>query len=545
MIRFSFILTVIAYISIYTCFAFGVEKVPKGGTIEGEVIDATQEQTPIEGVEVKITSNIDAKNYTTLTNAKGEFKITGLPAGRYTISISKKGYNPRSRRQEIFAAGDKVFERIKMRKKDDIEKRMYEGLLQHVAEDIGKRYKLNGTIVEALRKSILEAFNNVMEQENQELKDFAPIEDYAGTALIIAMLSKPDYKSTFAKYLTEKQIQDYINYTKARKHNVQKASIQLITAFLDQELNLSDNQRENFTKLMLDSQNGKSGTSFTKSIMAAGFRKAVVNLLQNDLKIPMNSILSQTQYKIWQILVNMQDDHRKLVSVELSEMPSENTAKNDRTNENPTNSPTWILAEAILMTHIEQLGALNESASKRLEIVTKGVIQQYIEMEIPDINDNFEFISKLGSLAQAVMLQNIPHKQALENLESVKKELWGENNMNDQWKRTELNMIANHPLFQQAIKDVLSEDVYLLYKARQTKREKFRALTIQNFTEAYWDMILLFNNTQRNKLKKITAHMTLPSLSSEGLQVMFLEYFIWMDNKILNPWQKNALKAGR
>ncbi len=542
--RCSIVLIAIICIGISACVALAEDNAAKGGTIRGEVIEATKDLNPIEGVTVKIVSS-DGKEWTVKTDAKGKYEFTGLTAGRYTISISKKGYHPRSGKQKIVVPGGEIFDRFKMLKKGDFENRVYQCILQHVAEDIGKRYKLDETIVETLQESILEAFNTVMEQGDQELKDFGPINDYVSAAFIVAMLSKPDFKVTFTKYLTEKQLQDYINYTNARKRNLQKANIQLIIAFVDQKLNLTVSQRENFAKLMLDSPSGKYGVSFIGMLMGVSFRKRVVNLLQNELKIPMDTILNQTQYRIWQILVDMQDDHKELLAIEFSEVPSENTTEKDWTNESPYNSQTWILAEAILKSHIEQLGTFNEKASKRLEIVIKGVSQQYIELELPDFDDNSEFLSKIGFFAQKFMLQNISHEQALENLESLKKELWGESDKNEQWKATELNMITSHPLFQQAIKDVLSENAYFLYKARQTEREKFRANTLQNFLVAYWDIIFLFNDLQLNKLKRITTHLTLPSLSNEGLQVMFLEYLIWMDDQILNPWQKSALKGGR
>ncbi|MCY4400962.1 MAG: carboxypeptidase-like regulatory domain-containing protein [Candidatus Poribacteria bacterium] len=91
-----------------------------GATIRGEIIDTTPEQNPIEGVTVKIVSSSDGREYTVTTNKDGAYEKTGLPAGRYTISFSKAGYGDRIGRSKVVAAGGEIFDRVKMRKKDNI-----------------------------------------------------------------------------------------------------------------------------------------------------------------------------------------------------------------------------------------------------------------------------------------------------------------------------------------------------------------------------------------------------------------------------------------
>lgn len=88
-------------------------------TIKGEVLEATPEPKPIPGVTVSIVGT-DGKVYTAQTNDKGEYIRTGLPAGRYTISLSKDGYGDRVGKSIVVAAGGELFQRYKMRKKDTI-----------------------------------------------------------------------------------------------------------------------------------------------------------------------------------------------------------------------------------------------------------------------------------------------------------------------------------------------------------------------------------------------------------------------------------------
>ena len=63
-----------------------------GGTVRGEIVNVPYE-FPIDGVRVVLQSE-DGKEYTTTTNY-GDYTFTGIPAGRYLISISKKGYHDR------------------------------------------------------------------------------------------------------------------------------------------------------------------------------------------------------------------------------------------------------------------------------------------------------------------------------------------------------------------------------------------------------------------------------------------------------------------
>ena len=90
-----------------------------GATIKGEIIDTSTEQKPIEGVTVKIVS-VEGQEYIVTTDKEGAYEKTGLPAGRYTISVSKEGYGDRIGKSKVVAAGGEIFDRIKMREKDNI-----------------------------------------------------------------------------------------------------------------------------------------------------------------------------------------------------------------------------------------------------------------------------------------------------------------------------------------------------------------------------------------------------------------------------------------
>ncbi len=542
MTRFIYLLIAIVYISISTCIVSAEENAVNGATIRIKVIDTTHSQNPIEGAEIKIVDK-NKKEITVKTDANGEHKRTGLPAGRYFINISKKGYEPRNRKPVTVINGNDHFYEIKLRQKDDTEIRFTKDLLQHVAESIGKRYNLKASTVKTLHKSIFEALDTVLEQENGEVRDFAQVEEYASISLILTMLSHPDCKAAFAKYLTETQLQDYINFTKARQQQVRQAFVDIITAFLDQALSLTGDQRKNIVKLLLDTISDKQDLNFM-NIMNGPLPKEVSDLLHNKLHISLDSVLNQTQSKIWEVMIDFYDG-KDLVGIETFEVLSENADEKDEIYKVPPKSQKWILAETILTAHTEQLGTLNESASKRLKLATKGVIQQYLEAQIPGIDEHFKFSAELGAIMQAFMFQNITREQAAEKLEVMKKELWDKRGTNERWDKIELHQITYHPLYQQAIKDVLSEDAYLQYRARQTERENFRIQASRNLALVFIDMIVLLNEAQQQQIKMITAQLIIPSLNHKGLQMMFAELFIRMDDEILSPWQQSVFKGGR
>ncbi len=89
-------------------------------TIKGEVVDTSTDLNPIEGVTVTIVRGIDEQEFTTTTDKDGAYSMTDLDPGRYTISYTKEGYGKRVGKSKVLAPGGEIFDRTKMRKKDNI-----------------------------------------------------------------------------------------------------------------------------------------------------------------------------------------------------------------------------------------------------------------------------------------------------------------------------------------------------------------------------------------------------------------------------------------
>ena len=119
MTRFSFVLALIACVGMSVSTVFAQDAAINGGTVRGQIVDTTDKQNPIEGVEVKIV-NVEGKEFTTTTDANGDYVRAGLPAGRYLISIYKDGYGDRLGRPVTVVNGGDHFMPLKMTEKSGI-----------------------------------------------------------------------------------------------------------------------------------------------------------------------------------------------------------------------------------------------------------------------------------------------------------------------------------------------------------------------------------------------------------------------------------------
>jgi hypothetical protein len=91
----------------------------QGGTVRGQIVDTTETQNPIEGVTVVIVA-VDGTEFTTTTDTNGDYEHSGIPAGRYLISIYKDGYADRMGKPVTVVNGGDHFVPLKMTKKDNI-----------------------------------------------------------------------------------------------------------------------------------------------------------------------------------------------------------------------------------------------------------------------------------------------------------------------------------------------------------------------------------------------------------------------------------------
>ena len=518
MTRFSFVLVIVtACVSMFAVIGFAQNQAANGGTLRGTITDTTQAQNPIEGVTVKIITQ-DGKEWTTTTDANGEYKRANLPAGRYLISIFRRGYLERHGRPVTVVNGGDHFVPLRMAKKSNTEKQWTEGLIRHVAENIGERYNLKEPVVEALRQSILGAFNTVLEQMNRDVSEFATIGQEGSIGLLTGLLSHPDCRAAFARHLTETQLQDYIDFIKTLRQRDQQVVAQRITAWLDKELSLTTDQRKKVEQLILDTTENES-FPVAISILEIDLRETV-NLAHKRLEISLDGILSQAQSKIWQNLVNT----------------------NWRTKSNGVipsvlESQVWQLAEAKLERHTELLGPLDENASRHLAVATKGVLQQHFEARDKEAETMFHKVEAV--LMRLVEAGEMKREHATDELNDMRRELGNEKGM---IRRQLPNIdITKNPLYQQAIKDVLSKEAFRQYTEIQAERESFHLQVLRRLAVTSLSTQLILDGAQRQQLEATAAELTVDLLNVNATSHLFYQLLQRVDDKKLSPWQQEMV----
>ena len=588
MTRLRFVLIIV------TCVGMSLGSVfaQNGGTVRGQITDLTPAQDPIEGVEVKIVAQDGNKEWTTTTDAKGEYKHAGLPPGRYLISIFKEGYDARVGKPVSIVEGGDHFIPLKTSKKGRIElfkvqpaekmniviKQRIVSLLQRAAESVGKRYDLEEADVKTLHRSILDSIEDALEQGG-DLSTFAKPMEEGNMALLEMLLSHPVCQAAFAKHLSEVQLQDYMEFTEARRQRDRQAVVHWITVALDKELSLTADQRETVMQSLLDKARSEAFPNAMNALRISSQQAA--QLAHYRLKVSLDGALSETQSKVWQGLINANAKEKHIVilkkAVEAEKgnekegadvnkkrpfirknAPKFNIEKdvNIVINEivvDPREKQPWIeinpdpteseeqmkqIAEAKLMAHTELLGTLDERAARRLALVAKGVVQQYFEAQ----DETREAISKEveADLMKKVEDGKMTREEAAAMLNFTVKD-GIDRLLRDEGLKID---VTSYPLYQQAIKDVISEEAFARYSAHQIERAALHQQALRDVVVACMDMQLLLDNTQREQLETAALRLV-PTLFSERISstLMFFQLFPQtVDFEVLTPWQQGEFE---
>ena len=528
MTRFSFVLLIVtACISMFAVVGFAQNQAANGGTIQGQITDLTPNENPIEGVEVKIVAQNSGKEFITKTDVDGNYKHAGLPPGRYLISISKEEYNERTGQPVTVIDSGKHFVPLKMIRKGDVEpffevrrdermnvviKQRIVSLIQRVAEGVGKRYALDETVINAFHQSFLNSIGSTLKQEDG-LSVFARAVEQGNMSLLEMLLAHPGCKAAFAKHLSEGQIQDYLEFTEAREVRDQQAVVQWIIVALDKELSLRADQREKFVQSLLDT--AKSGF-FPNAMNALWLSpQQAAQLAHYRLKVSLEGVLSETQSKVWQGLVNANTNIERVFVVD---------------------------PEAKLTAHTELLGSLDERATRRLALVTKGVAQEQIEARDEAREAILQESEK--QLMKAVEAGVMTRKQAAVRLQAMLKDLQDEDRINNRRGETSASDITRDGLYQQTIKDVLSAEAFARYSAHQTQREALRHQALRNIAVACMDTQMLLDDTQREQLETAVLQLApVPYSGSKPAVFMFFQMFRREKNfEMLTPWQQGEFE---
>ncbi|MDE0636499.1 MAG: carboxypeptidase-like regulatory domain-containing protein [Candidatus Poribacteria bacterium] len=570
MIRCSLVLIVIACISTAASFAFAEDNAVEGGTIRGQVLEYGKTQSPVEGVIIKIIS-ANGKEWTVKTDTNGEYKFANLPAGNYTLKYLQEGFQNKGRGNQsvsVVNGEDQIVELKTVNWLNRVKGTVEYGilpLLDHVSGNLAKHYGLDETTVNALQQSIHESVETAIKQRNN-LSDFLVRWDDDSLDVFEELLLRQDIKTAFTKHLTETQLKDFTNIP---RHQEKEANAHYSTASLDQELSLTADQHQKIVQLRLNSEANEAWlTVLTET------QKKILQLTdEENTKASIKRQIYRTQNHIVTCGV---DDKIAAARLEEQKKKAEMLESHERTKQ---------LAEAILASHTEQLGTLNEKASQQLNLIAKIVAQKYLEAEkVMTLYRETE-----ANLINAVEAKEITPELADERLKNLSRKLWNEKDANKQsgdtpdnigffsfhfftrftqiaahrralingivggkrgfsreiYMTTELNYptydITYHPLYQQTLKDVLSEKEYAQYTALQSERENFRQQALRDLAVANLDTLLLLNDMQRKQLKMTAAKLTVTSLSWNAPRDMFDKLITQIDDGVLSRWQRDYL----
>ena len=209
-----------------------------------------------------------------------------------------------------------------------------------------------------------------------------------------------------------------------------------------------------------------------------------------------------------------------------------------------------LMAEAKLAAYTEQLGSLDDRASRRLSLVTKGVVEQHLEAQPEDPDERYKKAE--AEIIKAVRVGLINRREVGAKLEALKKELWQEEKewvTENEYKHKSNTEITNHPLYQQTIKNVLSDEAFARYKALQAERQAFRLQATSDLVVASLDTHLLLDENQRQHFEDTVAQLptstNIPTstLDSASLTInIFTKLFEQLDNSVvLHSWQQARL----
>ena len=239
--------------------------------------------------------------------------------------------------------------------------------------------------------------------------------------------------------------------------------------------------------------------------------------------------------------------NKKLAGARLKDLKRRPRGKAEAENSNSEfEKRAKLMAEAKLAAYTEQLGSLDDRASRRLSLVTKGVVEQHLEAQPEDPDERYKRVERAeAEIIKAVKVGLINKREAgaklealKKELEALKKELWQEEKewvTENEYKHKSNTEITNHPLYQQTIKDVLSDEAFARYKALQAERQAFRLQATSDLVIASLDTHLLLDESQRQHFEDTVAQ-----LSTSGN--IFTKLFEQLDNsEVLNSWQQARL----
>ena len=168
----------------------------------------------------------------------------------------------------------------------------------------------------------------------------------------------------------------------------------------------------------------------------------------------------------------------------------------------------------------------------------KGVAQQYIEAQ----GESLEAISREAetALRKKVEAGEMTREEATAMLQRTMKEAMGRLHRDEETKAD----ITSHPMYQQAIKDVLSEETFARYSEYQAERETLHQQALRGMVVACIDIQLLLDDMQRGQLETAASQLVPGPLKegSSSISMFFQLFPQTVDFEVLTPWQRTEFE---
>ena len=448
------------------------------------------------------------------------------------------------------------------RNKIDIKR--IESLIQHIGKEISQLYGLDEPTLKNLQESVMYSVKTTIIKDKSQFNRVYPHASAEGNlGLLLLLLLDPDIQESFANYLTDTQLQNYIDSTMKRREQVGRTFTEIFTLYLDQALLLSPNQREDITEILYNRAVGELPI-ILNLIFKLHLPQTIVEFLDGSIQGSLKEILTENQYEIYQeidMLTGILIEYGFLKRIQFGEKEG---IKQNRLDGNTVKSKIEKLVEAILILHTKQFTTLDDTAKEQFALVNKGIVEQYIEKHNREAIKRLPLMVSYRELLYTSVTGKISRNIALQKLKVYQKNYWEDpvstdvednrgGNVDDLnqhvsqiiLKRPLLQNIFNivtEPIYQQTIKDTITKIEYQEYNKHLSEINEIRQRTAQKLMVEYLDMHLLLNTMQRRNIAKIASKLTIPVLNKIGLQFMFHELYLNIIPEDLSPWQQEILK---
>ena len=443
--------------------------------------------------------------------------------------------------------------------------------MRHTSEQIAQRYKLTETTAEKLASALSESARAVT-GVGIKARVFL---GRPSAAVLDQVLSSPSGKAALANALDDRQVQEYLVFTKARLDRDTDSAAGQMATWTDLHLSLTSDQRKKVEPLLVNRTAKERLSTQTLLDMSPTEFVNLLSRLDVDARA-LDTVLSESQAKVWQLMTpkrnekglgggrNLAEDEalkarfevaeREIkAAVEVGRMTRAQAAERlegmkRRCRLDPTQSPrsdrdengdrARLLAAAQFAAHTEQLGELDARASKRLALVSKGVVEQFLEAQ--DRNEESkrdESEMLLDRVTKAVKAGRMTREEAGAALERLGR--GGDEDEDRSRQQASSGDITNHPLYQQTIQNVLSDGAYAKCRARQAERITFREQASRDVVMAALDTLLILNDQQRNETKAIIRKLSIDANTPTSAALVQLAGIL--DRTGLNEWQRRTL----